>query len=299
MVVVRKRHCRCSSRFFKAVEEQGRVTGRFGSVDDVALAVKALVGSWIIAGRRGDEQLSEELDREIRFALCSPSTRLRNEVAEYLGQRGRIVVGDGSLRSAAADDGTGQRGEDGALRCRAKLFAAGRNTNISEAARWFDLAVGGTLDSMNFRPGAYITLPLYVRRWAIEAAIEQKDVEQVDRHLKRILQLDPLDIDFAERLLPEMRKAGMDETADQALDQIMEHGLRYVDAFSFDAMTCNNLAWVAAMNNRRLDDALRLAELAVYVEPDSAIYRDTLAEVLFLLDRKAGGTAGRAGVFAG
>jgi hypothetical protein len=51
-------------------------------------------------------------------------------------------------------------------------------------------------------------------------------------------------------------------------------------------MTCNNLAWVAAMNERRLDDALELSELAVYVEPESAIYRDTLAEVLFLLDRK-------------
>ena len=90
----------------------------------------------------------------------------------------------------------------------------------------------------------------------------------------------------AERLLPEMRKAGMDELADETLNKIMDRGIEYTKSFPFDAMSCNNLAWVAAMNKKRLDDALRLSELAVYVEPDSAIYRDTLAEVLFLLDRK-------------
>ena len=40
------------------------------------------------------------------------------------------------------------------------------------------------------------------------------------------------------------------------------------------------------MNKMRLDEALGLAEQAVYCEPESTTYRDTLAEVLFLLDRK-------------
>ena len=39
------------------------------------------------------------------------------------------------------------------------------------------------------------------------------------------------------------------------------------------------------MNKRELSEASRLSEQAVYFEPESAIYRDTLAEILFLLGR--------------
>jgi tetratricopeptide (TPR) repeat protein len=271
---------------FKTVVDQGRATGRFGSADDTALAVKAMIGSWTIARRNGHEQLSAELERELRLILCSPSTRLRNTIAGYLGERGDAMLAMEIYEVLLPMTVLGNQEQTGLYDVARSYSVLARKTNAAEAARWFDLAVGGTLDSMNFRPGAYITLPLYVRRWLIESAIGRKDADDVQRHLDRILALDPLDIDFAERLLPEMRKAGMDELADKALDKIMDHGVEYAEAFPFDAMSSNNLAWVAAMNRKRLDDALRLSELAVFVEPDSAIYRDTLAEVLFLLDRK-------------
>ncbi len=270
---------------FDAIAEQGRRGGRLGS-DDVALAVKALIGSWTIARRSGDDQQSDELLREIRLALCSPSTGLRSAVADYLGERGEAILAMEAYEALLPMTLFGNQESTGLYDVARSYSLLARKTNPTEAARWFDLAVGGTLDSVNYRPGAYITLPLYVRRWAIEAAIGQKYSEQVQHHLERILKLDPLDIDFAERLLPEMRKAGMDDLADQALNEIVDRGLDYTEAFPFDAMSSNNLAWVAAMNQSRLIDALELAERAVYAEPDSAIYRDTLAEVLFLLDRK-------------
>jgi tetratricopeptide (TPR) repeat protein len=270
---------------FDAVAEQGRRGGRLSS-DDVALAVKALIGSWTIARRSGDDQQSDELLREIRLALCSPSTALRSAVADYLGERGEAILAMEAYEVLLPMALFGNQESTGLYDVARSYSLLARKTNPTEAARWFDLAVGGTLDSVNYRPGAYITLPLYVRRWAIEAAIGQNYAEQVQHHLQRILKLDPLDIDFAERLLPEMREAGMDELADQALNEIVDRGLDYTEAFPFDAMSSNNLAWVAAMNQSRLIDALELAERAVYAEPDSAIYRDTLAEVLFLLDRK-------------
>jgi tetratricopeptide (TPR) repeat protein len=104
--------------------------------------------------------------------------------------------------------------------------------------------------------------------------------------VERILRLDPLDIDSAERLLPELRKAGMGVLADEAFEKIMDRGIEHAAEFPCDATSCNNVAWVAAMNRQRLDEALVLSERAVYLEPDSAIYRDTLAEVLFQLGRK-------------
>ena len=159
--------------------------------------------------------------------------------------------------------------------------------DIEEAARWYDLAASGTLESTDYyRSEAYLTLPLDVRRWALEAAIARRDDVAARVHMERILKLDPLDIDSAERLLPELRKAGMDALADEAFARIMDRGIAHAAAFPFDATSCNNVAWVAAMNGQRLDDGLALSERAVYLEPDSAIYRDTLAEVLFQLGRK-------------
>jgi tetratricopeptide (TPR) repeat protein len=271
---------------FKSVALQRRFPGATAASDDTALAVKALIGSWIVARRSGDEQWSSELQREIRLTLCTPNTDLRRSVAQFLGERGEeswaIEIFEALMPRMAITVG-----EHTGLYDAARGYSMlARKSKPGEAARWFDLAVSGTPEAVNFRPGAYVTLPLYVQRWAIESAIASKDLKRTRKHLQRILVLDPLDIDFAERLLPEMRAAGMNELADAALDQILDNGIAYVTAFPFDPMSSNNLAWVAAINHRRLDDALRLSEQAVFHEPDSAIYRDTLAEVLFQLGRK-------------
>jgi tetratricopeptide (TPR) repeat protein len=45
----------------------------------------------------------------------------------------------------------------------------------------------------------------------------------------------------------------------------------------------NNLAWFLARTNQRLDEALKLAERAVKLDPDQYAYLDTLAEVHFRL----------------
>ena len=271
---------------FDQVADRYQTSRRLTSVSDGVSALKARIGAWIVARRTEDDVTSEDLRREIRFALCSPSTQLRNEVADYLTDQGEEVLAMEIYESLlpmtvfGTSDGT-------SLYDVARSYSLlARKSNPSEAARWFDLAVGGTLDSINYRPGAYITLPLYVRRWAVEAAIKNKDRYEIQRHVDRILQLDPLDIDFAERLLPEMRKAGMSDIADDTLDKIVQQGIEYAIRFPLDAMTCNNLAWVAAMNDRHLEDALWLSQAAVTAEPESAIYRDTIAEVLFRLDRK-------------
>ena len=61
--------------------------------------------------------------------------------------------------------------------------------------------------------------------------------------------------------------------------------MQHIGYFRTDATALNNIAWTAAMNQRRLSEALELSELAVTLEPDSVVYRDTLAEVLHLLGR--------------
>lgn len=273
--------------------------GRFPnseSIGDLDLAVvKALTGRWVTARRIGDQTLATSLKDRLDVVLCSPSLRSRMAIADYLREHGEIDLATQVYKAMlpyaalSADATTTQMTytEVDLYDVVRKYVITIEDKQPSEAARLFDIAVIGMIDPKRYgyRAAAYVSLPLMIQEWQLEAAIVEKNRDQVVQNLQRILELDPLDISFSEEQLPLMRDAGMTQIADDVLDQIMDAGLDYAQRFSHDAMTCNNVAWVAAKNNRRLDDALKLATLAVRSEPESTTYRDTLAEVLFLLGR--------------
>ncbi|TWT76783.1 hypothetical protein CA13_72820 [Planctomycetes bacterium CA13] len=272
------------------------------SSSELHFAVQAMVGQWVLASRQGHTEQEKELRRQLRLTLCSPSTEMRSDLLAYLAARGaRSMASEGYqvlLRMTAFGSPEATELYDVAREYSTMI----RKTDLSEAAKWFDLAVGGTLESTYFYPIAYVSLPVYVRRWKLEDAIKNQDAENASRHLERILRLDPLDIDVAERLLPMMTRVSdsdletretapanddaMKQVGEEAFNRIWKRGKQYVLTYPFDATSANNLAWVAAMNRRHLAEAATISEQAVYVEPDSAIFRDTLAEVLFLLGKK-------------
>ncbi len=268
-----------------------RIQGRQSSpglrirIDDVDVACKALIGQWVLAKRRHDLATSDRLLYQIRVTLCAPSTELRDTIAGYLGQHGEMELASEAYTSLLPMAAIGSPDGPGLYSVAWQYSRLIQDDDIANAAMWYDLAASGTLESTDYRSVAYVTLPLDVRRWLLRAAIAQKDFDLAKRHLYRIEELDPVDIDSAEGLLPELREAGATQIADQFFERFFERGRESIKAFPFDATRCNNLAWVAAMNGKRLDEALELAERAVALEPDSAIYRDTLAEVLFLLGR--------------
>lgn len=273
---------------FESLSESvfGGLSGvRLVTISGDELAVKSLIGEWAVTRRHGDEDRAAQLNRQIRISLFSPSTNLRSAIAEYLVERNErepaIDVYQGLLPMAML----GNEERTGIYDVARSYALLVEKTNVDDASRWYDLAVCEVVRNGNFRPGAYVSVPLYVRRWSVRAAIEQKDGAAMQRHIERIMRLDPLDIALAESILPEMRQAGFAELADQTLDQIMEIGGDYCRQFPDDATRANNLAWVAAMNDKHLETALQLSQRAVYREPESAIYRDTLAEILFRLDR--------------
>lgn len=262
--------------------------GRYRSVagDDADRAVKALVGQWTLANRSGDDQLRDALMRQLQLTLCSPSAETRNELAAYLGDRGELELAQRAYQSLLPMTAFGTPGTANLYEVAWKHARLFRDVDLAEAVRWYDLAASGTLEStVYYRSTTYVTLPLDVRRWALEAAAKQGDQQAARRHVARILQLHALDVDTAERLLPELRQSGMDELANTTFETIFDLGIRYTNEFPWDATTCNNVAWAAAKNKRRLNDALELTRQAVDSEPGSAIFRDTLAEVLFLLGR--------------
>ncbi len=253
--------------------------------EQIHYAAKATVGQWILARRQGHLTQAESLERQLRLMLCSPAMELRSELLEYLGERGERQMTLEGYRSLLPMAAFGSEGATELYDVARNYSTLVRETDPIDAAKWFDLAIGGTLETTFFRSVAYISLPVFVRRWQLEGAIAKGDEQEVQRHLDRIYQMDPLDIDVAERLLPKMRDKGMDAIADASFQRVWEAGRAYIADYPFDATAGNNLAWVAAMNQRELNEAARLSEQAVYFEPESAIYRDTLAEILFLLDR--------------
>jgi len=255
--------------------------------DEMEIAIKATVAQWVLARRQGYDETAAQTKQQIRLMLCSPSTEQRKTMLHELAK-----ISDDEMilsayqvlmaMSALGNDDTSELYD--VARDYATLV---RKTDPGEAAKWFDLAVGGTSDSTNYHPLAYISLPVFVRRWFLEAAIQENDVEQAKAHFNRIFELNPLDIDFAERLLPLMREQEeMKEIAAEAFDRTWDYGSRYVKTYPYDTTAANNLAWVAAMNKKRLREAAKMAEQAVYFEPDSAIFRDTLAEILYQQGKK-------------
>ena len=90
---------------------------------------------------------------------------------------------------------------------------------------------------------------------------------------------------MGEDQLVALRERGEEAIADRVLAQVLENGAKYIAENPRDANALNNLAWVAARNGRHYDRALAWSRRAVFLEPDSTSYRDTLAEVLFRMGR--------------
>ncbi len=241
------------------------------------LATKAVAAQWILAKRAGDVEAETRLNEEIRIALCSPSTNLRFAVADYLKEHGETEFAKEIYETLLPATFCGSSQSMPFFNVAIYYSLMVGETDTSEAAKWFSLATTAKLEQYVF----YVRWPLSVARWNLETSTEQKNPSAVRDHLNRILELNPLDIDTVERVFPKLREAGMQDIVESSLETILQGATNHLEDFPLDAMTLNNVAWVASINDTRLDDAREWSERAVYLAPDSAVYRDTLAEVLF------------------
>lgn len=273
---------------WRTVEARGRDLSRLNQADaDTLTALKAIQGEATAAARLGDLEGADKLTRLIRLMTCTPSAPLRDSFAQYLVEQRMNEAAEAiykpllRLAAFASSDGV-------------EFYAVARNydaavseTNPEHAVAMLDLAIAGTIETTVFYPAAYVSLPSYLHRRKIRTAVARQDVEEVRAQVEQLFRLDPIDIDLGEKVLEAMREAGMKELALEILERIYQAGNSHLEKFPLDVGMANNLAWVLALSDHRLDDALRLSKRAVFYEPDSTVYRDTLAEVLFRLDRKS------------
>ena len=92
---------------------------------------------------------------------------------------------------------------------------------------------------------------------------------------------------LADDFFPALRLAGVDQQYNQWFEQSYQHVDAACKLYPQSANTHNTAAWLASRAVRRLDDALRHAEIALELRPSQGAYIDTMAEVWFAKgDRK-------------
>jgi len=274
------------SSVWKTTDVNGQNVSRINQSEaDALIAMKAIYGEALAARRLGDIEGANELNRLIQWMSFTPSLTLRNSFAEYLVQQGLNEQAAAIYRPMMCLTAFGSDDSVEFYAVARNYDAAVSETDPTGASAALDLAIAGTIETTIFYPAAYVSLPSFVHRRAVRNAITKGDQEAVRRETEKLLRLDPIDIDFGEKSLKSMHKAGMDELATEILERIYQAGNKHLDTFPLDVSTSNNLAWILSLSDYRLDEALRLSRQAVHYEPESTIYRDTLAEVLFRLGR--------------
>lgn len=257
---------------------------RRGNDEELLSPLSLLASQATVLRQQGNHEAAERYFRVLELMPLDPMMRTQefdlqrleellliaeeNDVARH-HLRFLIMAGDTSFYSEA-------------IELALRLFeSAADGPSLREAALWAQIAVIGTVDRGVLYPSGYVTIPAQWHLMVAAAALQDRDEAGVAAAMERALNQFPMNIDLGEKEFPKLRAAGMSALADQLLDRILEIGLQRLHEVPTDANTWNNLAWVAAVNDRHLDRARLWAQQAVFLEPDSTSYRDTLAEVLF------------------
>jgi hypothetical protein len=282
-----------------AAEAEKFTAAEMNPLQDDGLAYgKSVVGQWVLAKRAGHHEIADQLKLKISMMLASPSLNFRMGLADHLRQLQQYKFAVEVLRELIVLVSFG--GTEAPDFFKVAVTYVGALDDLKESdpkafeelqidprdsVKWSDLAVLGILKTTIYRDTAFISVPLSVRKTFLQFAIETGDDALAEEAIRQIESYDVLDIDYGERMLPQLRKSGMSAMADSAFDRLIDRGTEHLRRFGTDAKALNNLAWTAAMNQRSLEHALDLSTLAVMLEPDSVVYRDTLAEVLHLHGR--------------
>ena len=124
-----------------------------------------------------------------------------------------------------------------------------------------------------------LTLPNSVAVLDAQAAIAAGDFEQVQAVVTAALESLPANVVLAEELVPLLDAAQQAAAANALFDSVYTYHSKLLKQHPDSAMLHNDIAWLAARCDRRLDASLAHAEFAVSNFPHNASYQDTLAEV--------------------
>ena len=136
----------------------------------------------------------------------------------------------------------------------------------------------------------FSVLMSYVQREQVLRAaglLARSDIAAAQQCIETAEQLQPLGIELVEECFPKLVELQQQETAQAMFERFEQRMLKHLDAWPKDATNHNNLAWMYARCNQKLDRALKHAKIATELAPQSATLLDTLAEVHFRLGQQS------------
>jgi tetratricopeptide (TPR) repeat protein len=126
----------------------------------------------------------------------------------------------------------------------------------------------------------------FVAQEFLARAVAELDRGEVDSALDRITRFErlrPAGVDICEHTYARLLKQGRKAAADELFERCSKRMLDHLDRWPDDAGSHNNLAWMYARCDQRLEEALGHAQLAVKLSSRAPTYIDTLAEAHFRL----------------
>ncbi|MEX0700484.1 MAG: hypothetical protein WD069_00160 [Planctomycetales bacterium] len=245
---------------------------------DPANPIPQYLRGWALE-RLGRVAEGRTLQDQAELLLRSDEKR-RNELVQELKGRGlteavarqqELIVRTGPFDSLTVSNTHGQIGNS----------LSGKD-NLRTAESWerslLPCLRRGTFLSDN---AGLLTVPHLIHKARGRGLLQAGRAEEALVEFEAGRRFTPAEIELPLSIVPELERAGRHEDAEELFQKVYEANDRICRDWPNSARFRNQTAWLAVTTNRRLDDALRHAEKAVELEPESAAYIDTLAEVRF------------------
>jgi hypothetical protein len=235
--------------------------------------------------KAGDKEEGERLQRLASLLPLADPVR-RRQLAEDLAQRGltkeasqqrELVVRFGAAGTWAGND-------DWHFRDAARLIGDSVETTdpFRSAVLWQRVLFGVIrANSFYHERGDYARMFYAVHKSRARGLLGASKPTEALSELALATAARPGDIPMVEQLTPFLIAAGQKEAAEKLFADAFTAYEEICREFPQSAKYRNELAWLAARNDRRLDDALAHAQEAVRLRPDALNHVDTLAEVHF------------------
>ena len=131
---------------------------------------------------------------------------------------------------------------------------------------------------------SYIRIPHLVHRSRAKGLLAQGNASDAISEVRLCQKVWPGELNVVEECVPLLDAKGWKTDADELFNEAYTRIEKNCRLFPNSALHHNNLAWLSAKCQRRLDEALVHVQRALELAPESAQYIDTLAEVYFQLD---------------
>jgi len=132
-----------------------------------------------------------------------------------------------------------------------------------------------------------LTIPALAHLVKARDARDHHDLPALHHELQAYLQYQPFSTEFVIEWTPALDKLGEHALADELFNGLYEKLDTICRKYPKSGPYHNDLAWLSACCGRRLDEALKAAEISVNLTPDHYQVLDTLAEVHFRRGERA------------